>query len=145
MQRQEDYAAARCEEVLGQELRPIASELRAYDLADMIAFSRISKSATIRSIFEGASELYFVRDTFKLLDTSVYEVAWGREPELKFSVMFEGNDIFVFFNLNLAAQAASVEIEFVEFKDIKISSDQFPSFLRQALIEKKIKQASTLT
>lgn len=137
MQRQEEYAAACCEEVLGQEFRMVASELRTYDLADMIAFSRISKSATIMALFDSASELYFVQDTFKLLDASVYRVEWGREPELKFSVMFQGHEVSVFFNVNLAAQAAWVEIEFVQCRILEIGSHEFPSFLRNALREKK--------
>jgi hypothetical protein len=127
-----------CEEILGAHLRPIASEIREFEVVDIIAFSRFEKSGNIKSMVNSAAEQYFKPGVFEVLDAGEVHIVWGSVPEVEFSMSFRSTDMTVYFRLVLSNSVGGVEIDYIDCDGVDVNSSQLPGHLDSALSKARL-------
>lgn len=114
-------------------MRPIASEIRGFEVVDIIAFSRFEKCANIKSMVNSAAEQYFRPGAFEVLDAGEVRIVWGSVPEVEFNMTFRTSDMTVYFRLLLSNSVGGVEIDYIDCDGLDVNSSQLPTYLDSAL------------
>ncbi|MBU2583339.1 MAG: hypothetical protein KJ622_16650 [Alphaproteobacteria bacterium] len=114
MRKQSWLAGGACEETLARELLPVASELRNFDVADLIAFSRLERSESLKSLVNSAVEQFFKPGNIEILDAGDVRVAWGNAPEIEFNFRFASSPLKLYFRMLLSNSYGAFDVDFIE-------------------------------
>ncbi|MEQ8824478.1 MAG: hypothetical protein RIC14_08895 [Filomicrobium sp.] len=124
-------------------MRPIASEIRGFEVVDIIAFSRFEKSGNIKSLVYSAAEQFFRPGVFEVHDAGEVRILWGSVPEVEFNMSFRAEDMTVYFRLMLSGSTGGVEIDYIDCEAVDVNSSQLPVYLNSALSEARIITAAS--
>ena len=138
MQAQRTVSSGICEEILGDHLRPIASELRGFEVVDIIAFSRFEKCGNIKSMVNSAAEQYFKPGVFEVLDAGEARLVWGSVPEVVFNMSFRSAEMTVYFRLYLSGSVGGVAIDYIECDGLDVNSNKLPVYLDGELTKARL-------
>ena len=111
--------AIKCEyeQILGDSLAEVASELRLVDVSDFVAFIRSGHTANLESIVDSSTELFFRRGTIRLGSSSDVVLDWGMPPVVKLGMEFHNHDVSVYFHLILESDKVGLAIDFMNVQD----------------------------
>ncbi|EIM74707.1 hypothetical protein A33O_11078 [Nitratireductor aquibiodomus RA22] len=101
--------------IVANAIRAVANELRLIDVADYIAFIRLESLASVADIVESAAELYFMPGTLRLGHGCDAHVTWGGSPRISLDLELRPQGATVYFTLELSADNAGVEVNYVAF------------------------------
>ena len=129
------------EMIVAEALGDVVAELRMVDVADYIAFIRLESFAAISDIVDTAAELYFMPGTVRLGHGGEAIVAWDEAPRIRLDLELRPRGATVYFTLDLGAEAAGVEVNYVAFdepdEDPKANSAFLEAALRGSLLRKR--------
>jgi hypothetical protein len=126
------------EKALAEGIKDVASELRAVDAADYIAFIRTEQFANVRSLVNSSTELFFKPGTISFGSSAEIDVRWGRPPSVILDMEFRHFDLNVYFRLFLGALQAAVEITFISFGKGALDPEENTSRLIRAIADARI-------
>lgn len=138
----QSHSSAR-EIIVADAISDIVAELRLVDVADYIAFIRLEHFACISDIVDSAAELYFMPRTLRLGNGGEAHVEWEGAPRIELDLELRPSGATVYFKLALAAQQASVEVNYVAFDEPDADPERNTAFLRTAIEAARIRRAAS--
>ncbi|MEM7775375.1 MAG: hypothetical protein AAF732_07170 [Pseudomonadota bacterium] len=111
------------EALLAAHVAGFANEIRQHNVEDLIAFVRLQKNETVRSLLESIGELYFKPKTNRFVDDTELLMGWTMPPRISFSMKFENRSIEVFYRIIVCADTAAVNIDYMQSEDANGNGD----------------------
>lgn len=121
------------ERILAEAIRPVASELRLVDAADLISLLRFEHHGSLADLVSSAAELYFHPGTISLGVGGNYRLEWDTEPEVELDLEIKPQGVTIYARLALSKNHAGVEINHIDFKNPAPNPDDNTAFLQRAL------------
>lgn len=115
MLKQTETSCMTREALLAAAIVDVAGELRAFDVADLVAFIRADDMASLGQLVQSSAEMYFKPDTLRLGLGADVALSWSTPPTITLDLEFSHVGVTVYFRLLLEARAAAIDISFVEF------------------------------
>lgn len=128
------------EVIVADAIKEVVSELRMVDVADYVAFVRLESMANLADIVSSAAELYLMPGTLALGHGATVDVDWDTAPRICLDLELRPSGATVFFNLHLAAESASVDVNYVGFDQPSEDPDANTAFLGEALEKARIRK-----
>ena len=110
------------EKIVADALRPVATELRLIDAADLVS---------------SAAELYFHPGTVNFGSGGDYRLEWGGSPEVTLDLEIKPKGVSVYARLTLADRQAAIEIDHIAFQNPSDDPDENTRFLARSLTASK--------
>jgi hypothetical protein len=126
---------AECEKIIADALRPVASELRLVDAADLISLLRFERHAELAELVSEAAELYFMPGTVRLGGGGEYQLEWRGEPKIVLDLELHAPGATVYLRLTLQDETGGVEINHIDFDNSSRQAEEHAAFLAEALAE----------
>ena len=123
------------EQILAEAIRPVASELRLVDAADLISLLRFEHYGSLADLVSSAAELYFHPGTVKLGVGGNFRLEWDTEPEVELDLEIKPQGVTIYAKLALSKDHAGVEISHIDFKNPAANPEDNTAFLRRALAD----------
>lgn len=124
---------AECEKIIADALRPIASELRLVDAADLISLLRFERHAELAELVSEAAELYFLPGTIRLGEGGEYHLEWRGEPKIVLDLELHAPGATVYLRLTLQDETGGIEINHIDFDQSSADRQADAAFLAEAL------------
>ncbi|MFC5585306.1 hypothetical protein ACFPOD_09290 [Nitratireductor kimnyeongensis] len=124
--------------IVANAIRAVANELRLIDVADYIAFIRLESLASVADIVESAAELYFMPGTLRLGHGCDAHVTWSGSPRISLDLELRPQGATVYFTLELSADNAGVEVNYVAFDNPSDDPEVNSRYLAKALQASRI-------
>ncbi|WP_292896999.1 MULTISPECIES: hypothetical protein [unclassified Nitratireductor] len=124
--------------IVANAIRAVANELRLIDVADYIAFIRLESLASVADIVESAAELYFMPGTLRLGHGCDAHVTWSGSPRISLDLELRPQGATVYFTLELSADNAGVEVNYVAFDNPSEDPEVNSRYLAEALQASRI-------
>ncbi|MAS12310.1 MAG: hypothetical protein CMH69_03305 [Nitratireductor sp.] len=124
--------------IVANAIRAVANELRLIDVADYIAFIRLESLASVADIVESAAELYFMPGTLRLGHGCDAHVTWSGSPRISLDLELRPQGATVYFTLELSADNAGVEVNYVAFDNPSDDPEVNSRYLAEALQASRI-------
>lgn len=121
------------EQILAEAIRPVASELRLVDAADLISLLKFEHYGSLADLVSSAAELYFHPGTVALGVGGNYRLEWDSEPEVELDLEIKPQGVTIYAKLALSKNHAGVEINHIDFKNPAPNPEDNTAFLRNAL------------
>ncbi|MBU1211179.1 MAG: hypothetical protein KJ587_07895 [Alphaproteobacteria bacterium] len=126
--------------MLAHQLLPLVSELRAFDVVDLIAFSRLERSESLKSLVDSAVEQFFTPGNIEILDSGDVRVAWGKTPEIQFNFRLRSVPLEIYFRMLLSDAYGAIGIDFIDCppdwrKDFEYFESKFRDSLQRARLQ----------
>ncbi|MCD2172687.1 hypothetical protein [Rhizobium sp. C4] len=121
------------EQILAEAIRPVASELRLVDAADLISLLKFEHYGSLADLVSSAAELYFHPGTVTLGVGGNYRLEWDSEPEVELDLEIKPQGVTIYAKLALSKNHAGVEINHIDFKNPAPNPEDNTVFLRNAL------------
>lgn len=126
--------------IVAEAIQELVSELRLVDVADYIAFIRLEHFGCIADIVDSAAELYYMPKTFRLGHGGEAHVTWTDVPRIELDLELRTRGVTVYFTLSLAADTASVEVNYVAFEKPDADPECNTAFLAEAIEASRIRR-----
>lgn len=110
------------EQILGDSLAEVASELRLVEVSDFVSFIRSGKTGNLECIVESSAELFFRPGTLRLGSTSDVMLDWDTPPVVKLGMEFHNHDVSIYFHLLLESEKVGLGIDYMTLRDGESSS-----------------------
>ncbi len=127
--------SAEHEKIIAEAIRPVASELRMLDAADLIALLRFECYGNLADLVDSAAELYFLPGTFAFGAGGDYSLEWDSEPEVTLDIELKPPGVTVYAKLQLGKDRAGIEVSHVAFKNPSDNPLENTAFLKQSINE----------
>lgn len=137
------HSAAR-EVVVANAIRDVVSELRLVDVGDYVAFIRMGHFANVSDLVESAAERFFMPGTVRLGHGGEAQLAWTGEPKILLDLELRPRGATVYFTLEMAAETASVDVNYVAFEDAGGSPAENTAFLETAIEDSRIRKTEAM-
>jgi len=126
--------------IVAEAIREVVSDLRMVDVGDYIAYIRLERFVSIADLVDTAAELYFYPGTLRLGHGGEAHVAWEEPPRIVLDLELRPAGVTVYFALTLAAEHASVEVNYVAFDAPSADPAENDAFLENALERARIRR-----
>lgn len=126
------YSAA-CVKIVADALRPIASELRLVDAADLIALLRFERHADLADLVAESADLFFMPGTVCLGEGGDYHLEWRGEPKIDLQLELRPKGVTVFVHLTLRDEIGGIEIDHIEWENPSADPEENAAFLADSL------------
>ena len=93
--------SAQCEKIVADAMRPVASELRLVDAADLIALLRFERHGELAELVAESAELFFMPGTVSLGIGGEYHLEWRGEPKIVLDLELKPKGVTVYLRLTL--------------------------------------------
>ncbi len=143
MNRQE-HAASR-EIIVGNAIQEVVTELRMIDIADYVAFIRMGHFANLSDLVDSAAERFFMPGTLRLGHGGDAYLGWTGEPKIVLDLELRPRGATIYFKLGLAAETATIDVNYVAFEKAGPSPDENTAFLEAAIEDSRIRKTSSAT
>jgi len=121
------------EKIIADAMRPVASELRLIDAADLIALLRFERHAELAELVASAAELYFMPGTVVLGAGGDYRLEWRGEPQIVLDLELRPKGLIVYLRLYLQDETGGVEINHIAFDHGPRDPERDAAFLAESL------------
>jgi hypothetical protein len=105
------------EKIVAEALRPVASELRLIDAADLIAMLRFEHYADLADLVASSAELYFQPGTVALGIGGDYRLDWDGQPTIVLDLELRPGGVTVYARLTLEDETGAIEISHIAFDE----------------------------
>lgn len=133
MKKQDCLSLHAYEAILTEAVKPIASELRGFDAADLIAFSRLERDASLAALVDSAVEFYYQPGHFRIFGAGGVRANWNSTPEIRLKLMFRNMGIEVYFDLVLGTDEGALSIDYINFQPADGTTVLPPRTLQRSL------------
>ena len=137
------HSAAR-EIVVANAIREVVSELRLVDVGDYVAFIRMGHFANVSDLVDSAAERFFMPGTLRLGHGGEAHLAWTGEPKIMLDLELRPLGATVYFTLALAAETASVDVNYVAFENSAGTPAENTIFLETAIEGARIRRTEAV-
>lgn len=103
------------EKLVADMLRPVASELRLIDAADLISMLKFECFGALSDLVSSAAELYFLPGTVNLGIGGDYWLDWESSPKVVLDLELRPENVTIYTRLTLESDQAAVEINHIAF------------------------------
>lgn len=121
------------EKIIADAMRPVASELRLIDAADLIALLRFERHAELSDLVSSAAELYFMPGTVVLGSGGDYRLEWRGEPQIVLDLELRLKGLIAYLRLYLEDETGGIEINHIAFDHGPRDPEEDVAFLANAL------------
>jgi hypothetical protein len=121
------------EKIVAEALRPVATELRLIDAADLVALLRYERWGNLSDLVSSAAELYFLPGTIRFGVGGDYNLDWDSLPEILLDLEIKPDGVSIYAKLSLTDELAGVDISHIAFNDPSNDPDQDTAFLAESL------------
>ncbi len=132
-----DHSRVR-EEILGESIRSVATDLRLIDLPDLVSYLKTGQIASVSTLVQSSIELSFKPETLSFGHAGDVYLEWGVLPRVCLDMEFHHRSVHVYFRLMLEAEEAGVEITYISFEGETAGPGNNTSRLHDALGEARI-------
>lgn len=105
------------EAVLASHVVDLATEIRGYGAADLIAFIWLDRSQSLRDVLDSGCEALFQPSTMRFGGDAEVVVSWSAPPTIRIPMEFRSGGLEIYFRLLMKASSAEVEIDFLRCDD----------------------------
>lgn len=125
------------EKIVAEALRPVATELRLIDPADLVSLLRYERWGNLTDLVSSAAELYFLPGTVRFGIGGDYNLDWNRLPEIVLDLEVKPRGVTIYAKLSLADVQAGLEISHIAFDEPSSDQAENTAFLSQSLMESR--------
>ncbi len=125
--------SAQCEKIVADAMRPVASELRLVDAADLISLLRFERHGELAELVSESAELFFMPGTVCLGIGGEYHLEWRGEPRIVLDLELKPKGATVYLRLVLQDETGGVEIDHIDFETPSADPEENAAFLENAL------------
>jgi hypothetical protein len=122
------------EKIVGDALRPVATELRLIDAADLVSLLRYERWANLSDLVSSAAELYFLPGTVRFGVGGDYNLDWDKLPEILLDLEIKPSGVTVYAKLSLTDAQAALEISHIAFDEPSLDPLENTRFLARSLM-----------
>lgn len=126
------YSAER-EKIVAEALRPVATELRLIDAADLVSLLRYERWGNLADLVSSAAELYFLPGTVRFGVGGDYRLDWNSQPEIQLDLEIKPDGVSIYAKLSLTDELAGLEISHIAFHNPSPDQDTNTNFLAESL------------
>lgn len=105
------------EAVLASHVVDLATEIRGYGAADLIAYIWLDRSQSLHDVLDSGCEALFQPSTMRFGGDAEVVVSWAAPPTIRIPMEFRSGGLEIYFRLLLNASSAAVEIDFLRCDD----------------------------
>ncbi len=124
---------AECEKIVADAMRPIASELRLVDAAELISLLRFERHGELADLVSESAELFYMPGTVCLGIGGDYHLEWKGEPRIVLDLELRPRGVTVYLRLTLQDETGGVEIDHIEFDSPSDNPETNVAFLSETL------------
>lgn len=121
------------EKIVAEALRPVATELRLIDAADLVSLLRYERWGNLSDLVSSAAELYFLPGTVRFGVGGDYNLDWNSCPEILLDLEIKPDGVSIYAKLSLTDELAGLEISHIAFQDPSPDQDENTAFLARSL------------
>ena len=121
------------EKIVAEALRPVATELRLIDAADLVSLLRYERWGNLSDLVSSAAELYFLPGTVRFGVGGDYNLDWDKLPEIVLDLEVKPIGVTVYAKLSLADVQAALEISHISFDEPSLDPAENTAFLERSL------------
>ncbi|MDB5526118.1 MAG: hypothetical protein JWM58_3881 [Rhizobium sp.] len=121
------------EKIVAEALRPVATELRLIDAADLVSLLRYERWGNLADLVSSAAELYFLPGTVRFGVGGDYNLDWDSRPEILLDLEIKPDGVSIYAKLSLTDELAGLEISHIAFQQPAESADLDTAFLADSL------------
>jgi hypothetical protein len=121
------------EKLVAEALRPVATELRLIDAADLVALVRYERWGNLADLVSSAAELYFLPGTVRFGVGGDYRLDWDSLPEIMLDLEIKPDGVSIYAKLCLSDTTAGLEISHIAFHSPSDDPDEDTAFLARSL------------
>lgn len=121
------------EKLVADMLRPVASELRLIDAADLISMLKFECFGALSDLVSSAAELYFLPGTVNLGIGGDYWLDWESSPKVVLDLELRPENVTIYTRLTLESDQAAVEINHIAFDNPSDDPEANTRILAQSL------------
>jgi hypothetical protein len=121
------------EKIVAEALRPVATELRLIDAADLVSLLRYERWGNIADLVNSAAELYFLPGTIRFGIGGNYEMDWNKLPQISLDLEIMADAVTVYAQLSLTDELAGIEINHIAFHEPSEDPHQDTALLAESL------------
>ena len=121
------------ERIIAEAIRPVASELRLIDAADLVSLLRFERWANIDDLVASAAELYFLPGTVRFARSGEYRLDWDSKPEVILDLEIKPGGMTIHLQLSLKDSEAAIDINHIAFNKPSSDSDANTSYLAERM------------
>jgi len=129
--------------IVAEAIKEVVSELRMIDVGDYVAFIRMGHFANVSDLVDSAAERFFMPGTLKLGHGGEVYLAWTGEPRIVLDLELRPSGATVYFTLAMAADQASIDVNYVAFENGEATPAENTAFLAAAIEGARIRRGST--
>lgn len=128
--------------IVAEAIKEVVSELRMIDVCDYVAFIRMGHLANVSDLVDSAAERFFMPGTLKLGHGGEAHVGWSGEPKIVLDLELRPRGATVYFTLAMAAEQASIDVNYVAFENGEATPAENTAFLAAAIEGARIRKGS---
>jgi len=121
------------EKIVAEALRPVATELRLIDAADLVSLLRYERWGNLADLVSSAAELYFLPGTVRFGVSGDYTLDWNSTPEILLDLEIKPDGVSIYAKLSLTDELAGLEISHIAFQQPSADQDENTAFLARSL------------
>jgi hypothetical protein len=121
------------EKIVAEALRPVASELRLIDAADLVALLRYERWGNLSDLVSSAAELYFQPGTVRFGVGGDYNLDWNSLPEILLDLEIKPDGVSIYAKLSLTDELAGIDISHIAFSEPSDDPNDNTAFLAESL------------
>lgn len=129
------------EKIVAEALRPVATELRLIDAADLVALLRYERWGNLSDLVSSAAELYFLPGTVRFGVGGDYNLDWNSVPEILLDLEIKPDGVSIYAKLSLTDELAGIDISHIAFHDPSDDPHRNTAFLAQSLANARFRVA----
>lgn len=133
------------EMIVASAIREVVTELRMVDIGDYVAFIRMGHFANLSDLVDSAAERFFMPGALRMGHGGDAHLDWTGEPRIVLDLELRPQGATVYFTLSLAAETASVNVNYVAFENVTTSPDENTAFLEAAIEGSRIRKTEMST
>jgi len=122
------------EKIVAEALRPVATELRLIDAADLVSLLRYERWGNLADLVSSAAELYFLPGTVRFGVGGDYNLDWDKLPEIVLDLEIKPSGVTIYAKLSLADVLAALEISHITFDEPSHDPVENTAFLSRSLM-----------
>lgn len=126
--------------IVASAIKEVVTELRMVDIGDYVAFIRMGHFANLSDLVDSAAERFFMPGALRMGHGGDAHLDWTGEPKIVLDLELRPQGATVYFTLSLAAETASVDVNYVAFENVTTSPDENTAFLQAAIEGSRIRK-----
>jgi hypothetical protein len=121
------------ERIVAEAMRPVATELRMIDAADLVSLLRFERWGSLTDLVSSAAELYFLPGTVRFATSGEFRLDWDTKPEILLDLEIKPDGVTIYAQLSLTDDQAGIDINHIAFHEPTSDPEEETRFLEDSL------------